>query len=87
MSSWVYPENLGMDIAFDETGAEEYAAARDELANKVLELGGTVSYCVGVGLRFSHLMRKEHGSAFDVMKAIKHALDPNDIMNPGGLGL
>jgi glycolate oxidase len=87
MSSWVYPENLGMDIAFDETKAEEYAAARDELANKALELGGTVSYCVGVGLRFQHLMRKEHGSALDLMKTIKRAMDPNNIMNPGGLGL
>jgi FAD/FMN-containing dehydrogenase len=87
MSSWVYPENLGMDIAFDETKAEEYAAARDELANKALDLGGTVSYCVGVGLRFQHLMRKEHGSALDVMKTIKRAMDPNNIMNPGGLGL
>jgi FAD/FMN-containing dehydrogenase len=87
ISSWVYPENLGMDIAFDETKAEAYAAARDELVNKALELGGTVSYCVGVGLRFPHLMRKEHGSALDVMKAIKRAMDPNNIMNPGGLGL
>ena len=87
MSSWVYPENLGMDIAFDETKAEAYVVARDELVNKALELGGTVSYCVGVGLRFPHLMRKEHGSAFDVMKAIKRVMDPNNIMNPGGLGL
>jgi FAD/FMN-containing dehydrogenase len=87
IGSWVYPENLGIDIAFDETKAEAYAAARDELVNKALELGGTVSYCVGVGLRFPHLMRKEHGSAFDVMKAIKRVMDPNNIMNPGGLGL
>jgi glycolate oxidase len=87
IGSWVFPENLGIDVAFDETKAEEYAAARDELVNKALELGGTVSYCVGVGLRFQHLMRKEHGSALDVMKAIKHVMDPNNIMNPGGLGL
>ncbi len=87
VGSWVYPENLGMDLAFDETKAKEYAAARDELANKALELGGTVSYCVGVGLKYPHLMRKEHGAALDVMKTIKHALDPNNIMNPRGLGL
>ena len=87
IGSWVFPENLGIDLAFDETKAEEYAAARDELASKALELGGTVSYCVGVGIRFPHLMRKEHGSALDVMKTIKRALDPNNIMNPRGLGL
>jgi len=87
ISSWVFPENLSIDLAFDEAKAEAYATARDELVSKALELGGTVSYCVGVGLRFRHLMRKEHGSALDMMKAIKRAMDPNNIMNPGGLGL
>lgn len=87
IGSWVFPENLSIDLAFDETNAEAYAAARDEVVNKALELGGTASYCIGVGLRFPHLMRKEHGSALDVMKAIKRAMDPNNIMNPGGLGL
>ncbi len=87
ISSWMLPENLSIDLAFDEAKAEAYAAARDELVNKALELGGTVSYCVGIGLRFRHLMRKEHGSALDVMRAIKRAMDPNNIMNPGGLGL
>ena len=87
IGSWVLPENLGIDFAFDETEAEKYVAARDELASKALELGGTVSYCVGVGQRFPHLMSKEHGSALDVMKKIKRALDPNNIMSPRGLGL
>ncbi|NIR87509.1 FAD-binding oxidoreductase, partial [Candidatus Bathyarchaeota archaeon] len=85
ISSWVLPENLGMDSAFDESEAEAYSAARDEAVRKALELGGTVSYCVGVGLRFPHLMKEEHGPALDVMKAIKRALDPNNIMNPGWL--
>ncbi len=76
-----------MDLAFDEAKAEAYATARDEAVRKALELGGTSSYCVGVGLRFPHLMREEHGPALDVMRAIKRALDPNNIMNPGGLGL
>ncbi len=87
ISSWMLPENLSIDLTFDEAKAEAYATARDELVNKALELGGTVSYCVGIGLRFRHLMRKEHGSALDVMRAIKRAMDPNQIMNPGGLDL
>jgi len=87
ISSWVLPENLSIDVAFDEAKAEDYATARNELVSKALDLGGTVSYCVGVGLRFPHLMRKEHGSALDVMKTIKRVMDPNNIMNPGGLGL
>ena len=27
-------------------------------------------------------MRQEHGAAMDVMRAIKHALDPQDLLNP-----
>jgi FAD/FMN-containing dehydrogenase len=85
IASWVLPENVGMDSAFHESDAEAYAAARDEAVRKALELGGTSSYCVGVGLRYPHLMREEHGPALDIMRAIKRVLDPNNIMNPGWL--
>ncbi|MEM2517756.1 MAG: FAD-binding oxidoreductase [Candidatus Bathyarchaeia archaeon] len=90
ISSWVLPENVSIDVAFDESSPESinaYLKARDEVISKALELGGTSSYCVGIGIRYPHFMRKEHGAAFDVMVAIKRALDPNNIMNPGKLGL
>jgi len=87
ISSWMLPENLSIDSAFDEDEAEEYRAARDEIVRKAIELGGTSSYCVGVGVRFSHLMKMEHGPVLEVMKTIKRALDPKNIMNPGKLGL
>jgi D-lactate dehydrogenase (cytochrome) len=28
-------------------------------------------------------LKAEHGEALAVMRAIKHALDPQDLMNPG----
>jgi FAD/FMN-containing dehydrogenase len=33
------------------------------------------------------LMAEEHGYGLDVMRQIKTLLDPNDIMNPGKMGL
>lgn len=89
ISSWVLPENVSLDVVFDEStpeSIESYLRARDELVRKALELGGTVSYCVGVGIRYPHFMKVEHGAAFDIMLAIKRALDPNNIMNPGKMG-
>ena len=42
----------------------------------------------GIGMRFGHLMRKAYGpESFALLEAIKHAIDPADLMNPGKLGL
>ena len=39
----------------------------------------------GVGFVRSQYMAREHGAALPVMQAIKHALDPLGVMNPGKL--
>jgi len=90
ISSWMLPQNVSIDFIFNEKSpqdVEKYIKARDEAARKALELGGTLSYCIGIGIRYAHLMHEEHGSALEVMRAIKKALDPNNIMNPGRMGL
>jgi glycolate oxidase len=58
----------------------EVANAIHELA---LEMGGTVTGEHGVGLVRAPYMAAEHGEALEVMRQIKRALDPHDIMNPG----
>jgi alkyldihydroxyacetonephosphate synthase len=52
----------------------------------VLENGGMVNEHHGVGLKLSRYMRRQYGPAWDMMESIKHALDPNGIMNPGKVG-
>ena len=70
------------------------AASRERLGEtvqQVLELaqdmGGVMEYCHGVGVKLNHLLAREMGVGQDVVQALKQALDPNNIMNPGKLGL
>jgi FAD/FMN-containing dehydrogenase len=53
----------------------------------VLRLGGTLSAEHGIGIIRGSYMPRIHGKGHEVMKTIKKALDPLDIMNPGKMGL
>jgi alkyldihydroxyacetonephosphate synthase len=49
--------------------------------------GGAISHHHGVGLNRGRFMASALGTAFDVLVAVKTALDPRGILNPGKLGL
>jgi alkyldihydroxyacetonephosphate synthase len=51
-----------------------------------LNRGGVMNDHHGVGLKLAPYMRRQYGTAFSVLEAIKQALDPKGIMNPGKLG-
>lgn len=57
------------------------------LIDLALELGGTLTAEHGVGLARSPYLHREHGEGVNVMRAVKGALDPRGIMNPGKGGL
>ncbi|MDQ6697996.1 MAG: FAD-binding oxidoreductase, partial [Actinomycetota bacterium] len=64
-----------------------YTAAWDAGTRAVLAGGGALSHHHGVGLNRARFMRDALGPAFDTLVAVKHALDPKGILNPGKLGL
>ncbi|MBW6463000.1 MAG: FAD-binding oxidoreductase [Firmicutes bacterium] len=49
--------------------------------------GAAISHHHGIGLHRGLWMKDEHGAGLEVLRSIKKALDPNNIMNPGKLGL
>ncbi|MCB1385076.1 MAG: FAD-binding protein [Nitratireductor sp.] len=65
----------------DEVGRMETMVAR--LARRAIAMGGTCTGEHGIGQGKMKYMAEEHGNGLAVMRAIKKALDPADIMNPG----
>ena len=56
----------------------------EAIENVVLSLGGSFSAEHGIGLsKLSSMERRKDRVALDVMRQIKHAIDPDGIMNPG----
>lgn len=81
--------NMHPTIVCDIRDTEEMKRvyqAMDEMFKTAIELGGTLSGEHGIGLGKLAWMEQQHGPAsMNAMKAIKRALDPNLILNPGKL--
>ena len=72
---------------FDPDDPEDVARAKtfvERLVRRALDMGGTCTGEHGVGQAKIKYMREEHSpETLNVMRAIKRALDPQNIMNPG----
>ena len=88
---WVQPELFSMRLGADEEDLPDAQLALEETVEELLRLvqqmDGSMEYTHGVGVKLAPLMAGEHGYGLEVMRRIKRTLDPNNIMNPGKLGL
>ena len=79
--------NLHPTILTDETNKEEMERvhkAVDEIFEVALKLGGTLSGEHGIGIAKQKYLEKEFGEAgIEALEAVKKALDPKNLLNPG----
>lgn len=88
---WVQPELFSMRLGAEDRGLANAQLALEETIEELLrlaqQLGGSMEYTHGVGIKLAPLMREEHGYGLEIMRQMKIALDPNNILNPGKLAL
>ena len=80
--------NFHLGINFDPSSADECARAEAlyrNVALRAIEAGGTSTGEHGIGYSKKEFLLAEHGEAVATMRAIKRALDPHNLMNPGKL--
>lgn len=78
--------NFHLVLLYDPEDELEVAEARhinSSLVDMALKMGGTCTGEHGVGLGKKAYLQAEHGPALGVMRRIKQAIDPDNIMNPG----
>jgi alkyldihydroxyacetonephosphate synthase len=88
---WVHPELFSMRVAIEDKGSGTAQVVLqttiDELLALAQEMGGSMEYTHGVGVKLASSMAAEHGYGLEIMRQIKRMLDPNIVLNPGKSGL
>jgi len=78
--------NFHLVVLFDPNDPREREKA-ETLAQKVsrraIAMGGTCTGEHGIGMHKLQALVAEHGDAVELMKTLKRALDPRNILNPG----
>ncbi len=78
--------NFHLCIIFDPDKAEEFDrvnAVNERMVLRAIAMDGTCTGEHGIGSGKQDFLIAEHGEAVSVMRMVKHALDPQNIMNPG----
>ena len=72
-----------IDPENEEEELKLYQPLNDRLIERALRMGGTCTGEHGIGSGKIKYMEAEHGDSLDLMRQIKQALDPDNLMNPG----
>ena len=78
--------NFHVVFPLEPDNKDELAEAQhlsNQIVDAALAMDGTCTGEHGVGIGKRRALEKEHGEAMDLMRAIKRALDPLNLMNPG----
>lgn len=78
--------NFHVLVLVDENDQAEVAQAEafvERLNWRAIDMEGTCTGEHGVGQGKMKYMAREHGGALSVMRAVKQAIDPDNILNPG----
>lgn len=81
--------NLHAVLVFDGRDKKEWEVIRkiaQDFIDLTVRFKGTLTAEHGVGVAKASYIREELGLSLDVMKSIKKALDPKNILNPGKMG-
>jgi alkyldihydroxyacetonephosphate synthase len=77
--TYIFPRALEREV-------EQWRAIKAAASDAIVANGGTISHHHGVGEDHLPWLAKEKGAlGIDVLRAVKMALDPNGVMNPGKL--
>ena len=72
-----------IDPENEEEELQRYQPLNDRLVERALRMGGTCTGEHGIGSGKIKYMEAEHGDSLDLMRQIKQAFDPDNLMNPG----
>jgi FAD/FMN-containing dehydrogenase len=87
-ATMMYPMVYIWDLPDDPAALiRAYFEAQDIVYKPVFKYSGAFQHHHGVGIIYGHQMPRQWGEGgWEALKAIKKALDPNNIMNPGNMG-
>ena len=86
ISGHVGDGNFHLCFVLDPNNPAEFneaEAINDRLIRRALAMDGTCTGEHGIGLGKRQYLREEHGDGVEVMRALKMAIDPENILNPG----